>query len=748
MKRLSIYALALAVVLGSATAASERARAFLLPGQTQTQSGNSPTASISANPAIIPNGGSSSPLPALLTWTSTSATSCTGTGFSTGGAISGSASVSPTTTTNYSVTCSGTGGTSSPGSAAVTVSGNLINAATGYCAAHGGGDGSGGNPWQAACIQAAMNAASSGDTVYLASGNWALNTGNAPATTSKTINLVGAGSGNTFDVYGHPNNASGADLTATTSNNITRIYTTGTNTPGGAGAGGYVQFYGSNETVSHIFVDGSLATDGGDQWGTLNFYGASGPTTVSDIRVLAFANGSVSQEVQFFAGYSNNITVQNSTINAPVDVSNPGYYAGTGGLQTGESNYVTVQNTYFWEAGLNPIASNNVVMTSDTMFLGTDGSGNRYNQSPSQGWAGCGIGPGAGCVLGGTNGSYYYTVSNSYFDTPGLSFGLGGGLNDPGNAGGNNALTFTGNTLIGDTVAIDSCVWHYYTPSTGSFYACPPNVNAGGSEGMQINGTVNSDCSESASPSAAFTSTNNSIIGTTSAQLDAAGTGIVICTLAGNVHTLASFTGSISGTTLTVSGVSGTVTVGATVSDNGAGHVAPGTHITAGSGTTWTVSPSQTVSSEAMVAGHDNTVVNFDASQNYLSSPANAYVTSAETINPSVNNNYCAQGSNPYFSGCTTTGFTTPPTCSFTLGTLSGSTVPFNSTSFTAQYGAVQWLASTLATTPTSGGQADGNAWSYLPPVSLASVAHGTTVYAWTMDSANHIAACGSVYVP
>jgi hypothetical protein len=36
MKQLSIYALALAVILGSATATSERARAFLLPGQTQT----------------------------------------------------------------------------------------------------------------------------------------------------------------------------------------------------------------------------------------------------------------------------------------------------------------------------------------------------------------------------------------------------------------------------------------------------------------------------------------------------------------------------------------------------------------------------------------------------------------------------------------------------------------------------------------------------------------------------------------
>lgn len=59
----------------------------------------------------------------------------------------------------------------------------------------------------------------------------------------------------------------------------------------------------------------------------------------------------------------------------------------------------------------------------------------------------------------------------------------------------------------------------------------------------------------------------------------------------------ASFTGAISGATLTVSGVTGTVAIGQAVI--GAG-VAAGTVITAGSGTTWTVSVSQTVASEAM----------------------------------------------------------------------------------------------------------------------------------------------------
>ena len=53
----------------------------------------------------------------------------------------------------------------------------------------------------------------------------------------------------------------------------------------------------------------------------------------------------------------------------------------------------------------------------------------------------------------------------------------------------------------------------------------------------------------------------------------------------------ATFTGSISATTLTVSSVTGTVKIGQVVTG---GTVATGTYITAGSGTTWTVSVSQT----------------------------------------------------------------------------------------------------------------------------------------------------------
>lgn len=62
----------------------------------------------------------------------------------------------------------------------------------------------------------------------------------------------------------------------------------------------------------------------------------------------------------------------------------------------------------------------------------------------------------------------------------------------------------------------------------------------------------------------------------------------------------AQFTGSISGNTLTVSSVaSGALAIGQFIADS-TGNVVSGTQITAGSGTSWTVSIAQTVSSETM----------------------------------------------------------------------------------------------------------------------------------------------------
>jgi parallel beta-helix repeat protein len=88
-----------------------------------TTCGNIPTATLSANPANIASGQSST-----LTWSSTNATSCTGTGFTASG-TSGTATVSPTATQTYSITCTGTSGNATA-SATVSVVSVSQNGAT------------------------------------------------------------------------------------------------------------------------------------------------------------------------------------------------------------------------------------------------------------------------------------------------------------------------------------------------------------------------------------------------------------------------------------------------------------------------------------------------------------------------------------------------------------------------------------------------------------------------------------------
>ena len=70
----------------------------------QAATAPAPTATLSAFARSIPSGRS-----ATLVWSSTNARTCSGAGFSGSGA-SGSATVSPTATTTYAITCTGNGG--------------------------------------------------------------------------------------------------------------------------------------------------------------------------------------------------------------------------------------------------------------------------------------------------------------------------------------------------------------------------------------------------------------------------------------------------------------------------------------------------------------------------------------------------------------------------------------------------------------------------------------------------------------
>lgn len=641
--------------------------------------------------------------------------------------------------------------------------GNKIDAAASFCAVHGGGDGSSGTPWQAACIQAAANSAVDGDTVFLAAGNWALNITASPVVSSTSINLVGAGSGNTFSPAGNINNASGADF-CPTSSTVTCVYATppsSSQVSECGGTGGYIQLTGNIVAVSHIFFDGSPATDGGDACALLSFRNVPGSATATDIRTLAYFHTTVANaETQIAAFSSNNVTWQNSHFADPFDMSLG--YTNSQVLSTVTDNVETLKNSVIWQGAYNPIYDESLLVTGVFVFNTTDpsnGFGPSYDP-PSWGWAGCFMGQ--FCEFGQNQGpspphqgSFHFTATNNYFNATGFLFEWGGGVNDSGTTGGISDLHFVGNWTVGSNAAIDSCVWfiRYGPPCAG----------------MTINANVDDNCIEGAG-SSPWDVTNNSIIGSASAQLNARGSGTTGCFMLNPpAVTSASWAANqitfVTGASRNLQIVPGEMFVTANFTSsgyNGTWTAASGTSCSSGGCTL--IASDMTNPGTATGPGvvQQSTIqlmtYGYNATQNYLSGPSNQYNSNSNTISPVVTGNYCSGSTftQTDSSTCATSGFTTLPTASFSLGPLFASgtdlcvtsggshCVPFTATNFTAQYGAVEWLVSTSPTPPGSG----DSRWSFVPPAYLSGVTHGNTVYMWTMDSANNISTAASALIP
>jgi hypothetical protein len=86
---------------------------WIAQGNVAAVSPTAPTLIIGPNPGSIASGASST-----LSWSSTNATGCSGTGFLPTG-VSGSVSVSPTVSTTYTITCTGSGGSTTQSAAVV-----------------------------------------------------------------------------------------------------------------------------------------------------------------------------------------------------------------------------------------------------------------------------------------------------------------------------------------------------------------------------------------------------------------------------------------------------------------------------------------------------------------------------------------------------------------------------------------------------------------------------------------------------
>jgi hypothetical protein len=619
---------------------------------------------------------------------------------------------------------SGVAATGQPLTIAVgTLRDAAAGAGTGGCT----GNGTSGSPWNYACIQNAVNSSVDGDTVFLRGGNWALNTttdANHVVIYNKAINLVGVASGNTFDAWGHINNPKPTpDLCPTSGTSITCVYQTGksynNNTcPGFPWHCPGAIFIGPPEnssadpachdvSVSGIYFDGSLTTAGGGLAGLLYVSSCTGPTLINDVRFLAATNipvsgGGTSYEGQFVTAATENVTILNSLFADPLLPG--GVYSGAQALQltggNGIGNNYLIQNNVIYQGALNAIYLSHVVFTGNQTYNYNDGTGDTAID-PAAGYAGASVGGlpcgETGISTGRCSGDIDLTLTNSlwYAGKPGLSgshtIAIGSTVNDPSTSGGIINLNITGNWVIGNIPDIDSCTWHLFNDEG--------NCNPGGIIGMTINTSVDINCNQS-NYGLPFAVTNNSLLGSTGAYLNAAGS----------------------------------------VSTSG------------GPGSDW-------ISCNGAPSAIPIRVYGYNAQKNYLSSANNQYVTNSNTISPTQANNFCSPNAGSV-TGCQTnlSNWTTAPTASFSLGPLGvGNIVPIRNTTFTAQYGAVQWLASTSSTAPlandtrwssNNAGFPNSQANTYIPPVSLSGVHHGDTVHLWVMDSGNHISAATPQVVP
>ena len=153
------------------------------PVATTTPAAQAPTVTLSASPASIASGQS-----ATLSWVSTNATSCTGTGFTASG-TSGSVSVSPSATANYSLSCTGTGGTKSA-SVSVTVAAATAAAPTATLSVSPSSITSG----QSATLSwSSTNATSCTGTGFTASGTSGSVSVSPTANTTYSISCAGSG---------------------------------------------------------------------------------------------------------------------------------------------------------------------------------------------------------------------------------------------------------------------------------------------------------------------------------------------------------------------------------------------------------------------------------------------------------------------------------------------------------------------------------------------------------------------------
>jgi len=236
-----------------------------------------------------------------------------------------------------------------------------------------------------------------------------------------------------------------------------------------------------------------------------------------------------------------------------------------------------------------------------------------------------------------------------------------------------------------------------YVYPTILYYGLRGNLTSGPSGGYMWPGTQSVSAGQypdSTVPAAYFRAQQPTIISGLSAALNNAPGGTNTVTLAIYYspcstlsNTVAIYSGYISGTTLTVSsGLIGTVSIGQTVTGPG---IALYTYIVSGSGTTWTVYPSQTVGS----AGSPIAITNGTQASSFTGSISGTTLTITGTITGSVAiGQYVTSSSGTVTAGTYITASTANPlvwtvSISQSVASTSLSTNGVLSTPFTVTFG-------------------------------------------------------------
>jgi hypothetical protein len=208
------------------------------------------------------------------------------------------------------------------------------------------------------------------------------------------------------------------------------------------------------------------------------------------------------------------------------------------------------------------------------------------------------------------------------------AFSIGGSTSEITIGGGGNY--FPG--YISNFRVVKGSTVYAYGTTVGTTYFTPPTTTLRAISGTQLllplSGTPFMDLSPNL---LAVTNTNTVATATSAPALTTGTTDLTGTYTITSSLPVATFTGSITGTTLTVSGVTGTITTGMTVTG---GSVPAGTYIVSGSGSTWTVSASVTQGSTSMTGAR----INWFGTQggifsNYFSGDGiNAFITGGPNI--------------------------------------------------------------------------------------------------------------------